>query len=55
MAWLVAFNEGLFDGMDLAEIPGRLSALQVQVRDAGLDLDDERNVWVTALREWLRP
>jgi F-type H+-transporting ATPase subunit alpha len=52
MAWLVAFNEGLFDGMELDELLERLQQLQRQVESSGLRLEDERDAWLVAVRYW---
>ena len=53
LAWLIAFNEGLFDGLAPAEVPARLAQLEARVEAAGLGLDDSREVWLTHLRRWL--
>ena len=55
MAWLVAFNDGLFDDIDPFEVPDRLSALEVQVHESTLGLNEERKLWASAVKEWLRP
>jgi len=52
MAWLVAFNEGLFDGMEPEALPERLQQLQGQVASSGLHLEDERDAWLVAVRYW---
>ena len=53
LAWLVAFNEGLFDKCELDALPGLLERLQRQVGGAGLRLEDERETWLGAVRRWL--
>jgi len=53
MAWLVAFNEGLFDGMELEAIAATLTRLQQQVAASGLRLEEERAQWLAAVRRWL--
>jgi F-type H+-transporting ATPase subunit alpha len=53
MAWLVAFNDGLFDGVDFDAIPQRLQALEAQVRRSPLTLDSARNEWGSAAAKWL--
>lgn len=55
MAWLVAFNDCLFDDIDPSEVPDRLSALEVQIHETSLGLNDERKLWASAVKEWLRP
>jgi F-type H+-transporting ATPase subunit alpha len=54
MAWMVAFNEGLFDDIDPGEIPERLSRLAVRVKESGLQLTDRREQWVEAVSLWLK-
>jgi F-type H+-transporting ATPase subunit alpha len=53
MAWLVAFNEGLFDGVALDKLAAMLQQLQRQVATSGLHLEEEREVWQLAVRRWL--
>lgn len=53
MAWLLAFNEGLFDGMEPEELPASLRQLQRQVDTSDLNLEDERDAWLGAIRRWL--
>jgi len=55
LAWLVAFNEGLFDAVAPADIPARLSRLSDGLRRSDLGLEDERARWVEAVAQWLRP
>jgi F-type H+-transporting ATPase subunit alpha len=55
LAWLVAFNDGLFDDLDPVDVPDRLAALEVQVHAASLGLEDERTVWAATVRGWLQP
>lgn len=54
MAWLVAFNDGLFDGLDSDEVPTRLGLLEQRVRESALGLDDDRADWAAAVHGWLR-
>jgi F-type H+-transporting ATPase subunit alpha len=53
IAWLVAFNEGLFEGVAPGRIPQRLATLEEHVRQTRLDLDSPREDWSTAVCEWL--
>jgi len=53
MAWLLAFNEGLFDGLEPDAIPERLQLLQERVATSDLRLDEERDRWLLAVRRWL--
>jgi F-type H+-transporting ATPase subunit alpha len=45
MAWLVGFNQGLFDRVPLSEIPALMERLATAVRQAGLTLDDDAGRW----------
>ncbi|BCX81838.1 F-type H+-transporting ATPase subunit alpha [Methylomarinovum caldicuralii] len=53
IAWLIAFNEGLFDALQPAEVSDRLVRLEARVRESGLGLDDPREVWLAHLKRWL--
>jgi len=55
MAWLVAFNEGLFDKVDLEAIPALLERLALHVRQSELTLDDDHARWAEAVSAWLAP
>ncbi len=45
LAWLIAFNEGSFDGMDLARVKGETERLFQRVRERALSLSDPRDSW----------
>jgi len=53
MAWLVAFNDGLFDGQQADVIPALLRSLEKSVREWPLKLDSPREEWSAALAAWL--
>jgi len=53
LAWLVAFNEGLFQGADSESIPVRANRLLAGVRGGAPNLDDRREKWVAAVRSWI--
>ncbi len=53
MAWLVAFNEGLFEDADPDEIHTLLETLEQAVRQTSLNLDSPREEWRTAVASWL--
>lgn len=53
MAWLVAFNDGLFDASDPATLHLRLEQLAGQVARAELTLDSTRDEWQAAVSAWL--
>jgi F-type H+-transporting ATPase subunit alpha len=53
MAWLVAFNSGLFDGLDAAGVSAALERLAEGVRRSGLTLDAPRERWLRAVESWI--
>jgi len=53
MAWLVAFNDGLFDGLDSEGVAAAWRRLAEQCRTGGLTLDDDAEKWRRAVRDWL--
>jgi F-type H+-transporting ATPase subunit alpha len=53
MAWLVAFNDGLFNDVEPEAIPGMLEILTKSVRNSPLGLDAPREEWSSAVSGWL--
>lgn len=53
MAWLVAYNEGLFDNVELGQVKPRLALLQRQVERAGLSIEEGRDQWKSLVHAWL--
>jgi F-type H+-transporting ATPase subunit alpha len=53
LAWLVAFNEGLFADTPPGDISTRLQSLEKLVEHADLSLDSPREAWVGAVTQWL--
>ena len=53
MAWLVAYNEGLFDNLELERVKPRMELLQRQVERAGLSIDEGRDQWKSLVHAWL--
>jgi len=53
MAWLVAFNDGLFDAAALESIPELLAALERAQQHASLNLDSPRARWAESVSAWL--
>ncbi|NVK40328.1 MAG: F0F1 ATP synthase subunit alpha [Oceanospirillaceae bacterium] len=51
LAWMVAFNDGLFDALTPSEVPQRLQQLARQTQGSGLTLDDERERWTGMARQ----
>ncbi|MEZ5540459.1 MAG: F0F1 ATP synthase subunit alpha [Pseudomonadota bacterium] len=53
LAWLVAFNDGLFDAIDPAAAPELLGRIEAAVARTTLELESPRNEWSTALAGWI--
>ena len=53
LAWLVAYNEGLLDTVPLETVADLLERLAQQVTQSKLRLEDDREHWVAALKDWL--
>jgi F-type H+/Na+-transporting ATPase subunit alpha len=53
LAWLTAFNAGLFKGTDPKVLPGLMARLRAAVEASPLTLDDGRETWLEALRGWM--
>lgn len=54
MAWLVAFNDGLFDAFEQTRLPAVLSALEKRLDERPLTLDSPREQWSDAVLSWLQ-
>ena len=53
LAWLIAFNDGYFDSVEEARLPGLLEMLESRVRAGNPGIDDPRESWVGAIKQWL--
>jgi F-type H+-transporting ATPase subunit alpha len=53
VAWLVAYNERLFDALPLASVPSRLRGLVGEADGAGLALDADRDAFAALCRRVL--
>ncbi len=53
MAWLVAFNNGRFEGVEPETIGALLDVLQRQSQHTTLTLDSPREQWSNAVADWL--
>ena len=53
MAWLVAYNEGLFDNIELGQVKQHLALLQRQVERAGLSIEEGCDQWKSLVHAWL--
>jgi F-type H+-transporting ATPase subunit alpha len=54
MAWLVAYNEGLFDGLEGERVTTRLATLFTRQAAASLTLQDSRERWLDTVFEWFK-
>jgi len=55
LGWMIAFNNGLLDALELTEVAAILQQLEQQCRQSGLTLDDDREQWSSTLLGWLKP
>ncbi|WKE64216.1 F0F1 ATP synthase subunit alpha [Gallaecimonas kandeliae] len=53
LAWLVAFNDGLFDGLEPKAVTALLDRLRGWTAQGSLTLDSPREAWHQALAAWL--
>jgi F-type H+-transporting ATPase subunit alpha len=53
MAWLVAYNDGLFDDVETADVQDRLDTLEKQVQRSVLTLNSPRQQWSETVSGWL--
>ena len=53
LAWLIAFNDNLFENLELEHIEEQLGKLGENVLDSSLTIDSPRQQWVDALSQWL--
>ncbi len=53
MAWLVAYNERMFDQFEHDELAERLAAIVARAAQASLTLADARENWCAAAAEWI--
>ncbi|MDE3035047.1 MAG: F0F1 ATP synthase subunit alpha [Nitrospirota bacterium] len=54
MAWLVAFQEGLFDNVPTDRIQALLDRLAVRVKESHLTVEDGHELWAPAVGAWLK-
>ncbi len=53
LAWLVAFNNGVFDDVEPEDIPSQLSLLEDRIKQTQLTLNSSREQWIEAVTAWL--
>jgi F-type H+-transporting ATPase subunit alpha len=54
MAWLVAFNDGLFDDVEPDDILPQLALLEGRIKQTELTLNSSREQWIEAVTAWLQ-
>ena len=54
MAWLVAYNEGLFGGLDAAAVAARMAKLLKSAAAGGPGLAAGRDAWRDLVAAWWR-
>ena len=53
MAWLVAYNAGLLDTVELPQVQHYLDRLAARLKESDLHLEDSREQWQAKVKEWL--
>jgi F-type H+-transporting ATPase subunit alpha len=53
LAWLITYNDGLFDQFALEDIPAILKKFEQEINKGNLSLSNQREEWVHALPSWL--
>ncbi len=54
LAWLIAFNDGLFEESELNRIPSIMKSLAQWTSESTLTLNSQRQEWQAALKHWSR-
>lgn len=54
MAWLIAYNEGFFDPIDMLLITSAFSRLLIKVTENKPDLNEPRDAWRNVIEEWMQ-
>ncbi len=54
MAWLEGFNEGLFDKVQIDQIPALLDQLAIHIKDSSLTLEASHEQWAQIVSMWLK-
>ncbi|APF04267.1 TPA: F0F1 ATP synthase subunit alpha [Legionella pneumophila] len=53
LAWLIAYNEGFFDELNLEDIPQNLKKIEEEIKQSNWSLGSTREQWKKAIKEWL--
>jgi len=54
LAWMIAYNEGLFDEIASSDIQDLLSRMLAYIQSSTLILDNDRSAWLTFLNSWFK-
>lgn len=52
-AWLIAYNDGLFEQLKFEEIPLALTKIIQEIKKTTLSLASDREEWKNAVKGWL--
>jgi F-type H+/Na+-transporting ATPase subunit alpha len=52
-AWLIAYNDGLFNQLAIEDIPSVLKKMAQEVQKSNLSLANQREEWNNAVKDWL--
>jgi F-type H+-transporting ATPase subunit alpha len=53
LAWLTAFNEGLFNQVEPKDVAGYLERIDQGIKHTTLTLDSSLEQWLSAVSDWL--
>ena len=53
LAWMIAFNAGLFDAVEIKTLPALLQKIEAGLAREPQSLDTSRDAWLTLLGAWL--
>lgn len=53
LAWLIAYNERLFDNIQLSHIPATLQKIEKSILLCKLNLDADRDQWKAMIQSWI--
>ena len=53
MAWLMAYNEGLLDAIEITRLQSTLDQLAARLKESDARLEDSRKQWLANVKEWL--
>jgi F-type H+-transporting ATPase subunit alpha len=53
MAWLVAYNSGFFDTVELDLLQALMKSIEKEINASDLTIEDEREKWLDTVRLWI--